>query len=164
MVRKTSDLGSALIMALAIALSGCVALAGVTASAASAKPKINASVKIGTARVGKLGTVLVDSQGHVLYVFQPDRHAKVACDSDCQSIWPPVVAPTTGVAKAVGKARQSKLGSYRNPADGKRIVTYNGWPLYTYVSDQGPGQANGQSLDLNGGYWWALTPSGKPEK
>ncbi len=152
-------------MAFAVAISVCAGLAGATAvTAAAAKTKINASVKIGTAKVGKLGTVLVDSQGHVLYMFQPDKHAKVACDSDCQSIWPPVVAPKTGVAKAIGKVKQSKLGSYKNPADGKRIVTYNGWPLYTYVSDQGPGQAGGQNLDLNGGYWWVLTSNGKPEK
>lgn len=151
-------------MAFAVAISACMGLAGATAPVASAKTKINTSVKIGAAKVGKLGTVLVDSQGHVLYMFQPDKHAKVACDSDCQSIWPPVVAPKTGVAKAMGKVKQSKLGSYKNPADGKRIVTYNGWPLYTYVSDQGPGQADGQNIDLNGGYWWVLTPNGKPEK
>jgi predicted lipoprotein with Yx(FWY)xxD motif len=156
MLRKTSRLGLLLPLAAALTLAA--------AAGASPHPKVNASVKIGTAKIGKLGTVLVDGDGHVLYMFQPDKHAKVACNSDCQSIWPAVIAPKTGVAKATGKVKQSKLGSYRNPYDGKRIVTYNGWPLYTYVSDQGPGQANGQNLDLNGGYWWVLTANGKPEK
>jgi len=155
MHRRTTLLALAAVLALAAAFGG--------SAAASSKPKPNASVKIGTAKVGKLGTVLVDKTGHVLYMFAPDKHSKVACDSSCQAIWPPVVAPKTGVAKAVGKAKQSLIGSYRNPVDGKRIVTYNGWPLYTYVSDA-PGQAGGQNLDLNGGYWWVMTPSGHYEK
>jgi predicted lipoprotein with Yx(FWY)xxD motif len=41
------------------------------------------------------------------------------------------------------------------------VVTYNRWPLYTYVGDSKPGQASGQALDLNGGLWYVLSPSGK---
>jgi hypothetical protein len=33
--------------------------------------------------------------------------------------------------------------------------------LYTYVSDTAAGQARGQALNLNGGYWYVLAPSGK---
>jgi predicted lipoprotein with Yx(FWY)xxD motif len=32
-------------------------------------------------------------------------------------------------------------------------VTYNGHPLYAYVGDSRPGQANGNNLNLNGGLW-----------
>ena len=35
-------------------------------------------------------------------------------------------------------------------------ATYNGHPLYTYIGDRGPGQANGNDLDLNGGYWYDI--------
>ncbi len=35
------------------------------------------------------------------------------------------------------------------------------WPLYTYVADRKPGMATGQALDLNGGLWYVLAPSGK---
>ena len=44
---------------------------------------------------------------------------------------------------------------------GGRVVTYNKWPLYTYVADTKPGQATGQALNLNGGLWYVLAPSGK---
>jgi predicted lipoprotein with Yx(FWY)xxD motif len=32
-------------------------------------------------------------------------------------------------------------------------ATYDGHPLYTYVGDGAPGQANGNELNLNGGLW-----------
>jgi predicted lipoprotein with Yx(FWY)xxD motif len=79
-------------------------------------------------------------------------------------MWPPLVAPSQGVAKAVGLARQSMISSDRNRYDGKRIVTYNGWPLYTYVNDGGPDMDSGQGILLNGGYWWIIRADGKPER
>jgi predicted lipoprotein with Yx(FWY)xxD motif len=51
------------------------------------------------------------------------------------------------------------LGSDPDPAGG-RVVTYDGWPLYTYVADTKPGDAIGQATYLNGGYWYVLSPSG----
>jgi predicted lipoprotein with Yx(FWY)xxD motif len=65
------------------------------------------------------------------------------------------------MAKAIGGAKQSLIGSYRNPADGRRIVTYRGWPLYKYVLDKRPREADGQNVALSGGFWWVLTPAGK---
>jgi predicted lipoprotein with Yx(FWY)xxD motif len=38
---------------------------------------------------------------------------------------------------------------------------YNRWPLYTYIGDSKPGQANGQAQNLNGGLWYVLSPSGR---
>ena len=39
-------------------------------------------------------------------------------------------------------------------------MTYDGHPLYTYIGDNGPGQANGNDLDLNGGLWYEMRVSG----
>jgi predicted lipoprotein with Yx(FWY)xxD motif len=39
-------------------------------------------------------------------------------------------------------------------------VTYDGHPLYTYIGDTAPGQASGNNLDLNGGYWYEMTAAG----
>jgi hypothetical protein len=55
------------------------------------------------------------------------------------------------------------LGSDPDPSGG-RVVTYNGWPLYTYRSDVELGSGNGQDIDLNGGYWYVIRPSGEPVK
>jgi predicted lipoprotein with Yx(FWY)xxD motif len=43
------------------------------------------------------------------------------------------------------------------------VVTYAGWPLYTYVGDTQAGLASGQGLDLEGGVWYVLRTSGAPE-
>ena len=45
---------------------------------------------------------------------------------------------------------------------GGRVVTYHGWPLYTYENDAQPGQATGQAIDNDGGQWYVLRPSGAP--
>jgi Secreted repeat of unknown function len=57
-------------------------------------------------------------------------------------------------------AKPLLLGSDPDPAGG-RVVTYNRWPLYTYVADRAAGQATGQALNLNGGLWYVLAPSGE---
>jgi len=39
-------------------------------------------------------------------------------------------------------------------------ATYDGHPLYTYVGDSSPGQVKGNALNVSGGLWWVMTPSG----
>ncbi len=145
--------------ALAVAALAAGAATGVAGATGSARP--NPAVEIGTASLHQLGRVLVNGHGQVLYMFAPDQRSKVTCNAACQKIWPPDVAPRKGVAKAIGGARQSLIGSDRNPVDGRRIVTYNGWPLYKYVLDTRPRVPNGQNVALNGGFWWVLTPAGR---
>lgn len=143
-------------------LCALAAAAGPTGSAAArGRPKPTSAVEIGVASVHRLGRVITTGRGRVLYMFAPDGRSKVTCNAQCQKIWPPVVAPRRGVARAIDGARQSLIGSVRNPADGRRIVTYNGWPLYEYVLDTRPREATGQNVLLNGGFWWVLTPKGQ---
>jgi hypothetical protein len=59
-----------------------------------------------------------------------------------------------------GQVKGTLVSSDANPTGG-RVVTYAGWPLYTYVGDTAAGTANGQGLNINGGRWWAITPAGK---
>jgi predicted lipoprotein with Yx(FWY)xxD motif len=108
-----------------------------------------------------VGAVLVDSQGYALYVFAPDDHRAMTCTGTCLGTWPPLMLPS-GDALAVGSGVKSTLlGSDPDPAGG-RVVTYDGWPLYTFTGDTQPGQATGQDIDLNGGKWYVIRPSGQP--
>jgi predicted lipoprotein with Yx(FWY)xxD motif len=143
----------------AVALPGAGAL---SAAAGAAAPHIKqaAGVEIATAKLGTLGTVLVRPNGRPLYIFQPNSRTHVACGG-CQKIWFPVLAPAHGAAKALGAAKQSLVGSVKDPVIGKRVVTYDGWPLYTYVLDKVPDIASGQDILMGGGYWRVLTPAGK---
>ncbi len=93
-------------------------------------------------------------------MFVPDKRKKVTCIGTCASLWPPLRLAKGAKPVATGKARQSLLGSDPDPAGG-RVVTYHGWPLYTYVGDGAPGAANGQALNSAGGLWYVLSPRGE---
>lgn len=150
----------------AAALSAAMAVTLTTAAASGANPEARQharsarTVVIMTRKLPKLGAVLVNSSGRTLYMFAPDKRKKVACTSTCQSMWPVVKLPKG--AQAVGKkgVKSSLLGSDSNP-DGGRVITYNRWPLYTYVGDSGVGSANGQALNVNGGLWYVISPTGR---
>jgi len=40
-------------------------------------------------------------------------------------------------------------------------VTYGGHPLYRYTADAKPGQTTGEGVNLFGGGWDVVAPSGK---
>jgi predicted lipoprotein with Yx(FWY)xxD motif len=147
------------LLTLFLAVSFAAVTAMVVVSAATSAAQAT-KVVIKTRKLPKLGTVLVNGKGRTLYMFVPDKRKKVTCVGSCAVIWPPVKLPKGATPVAAGKAKPSLLGSDPNPAGG-RVVTYNGWPLYTYITDTAPGQAKGQALNLNGGLWYVLDPSGK---
>ena len=93
-------------------------------------------------------------------MFVPDKRKRVTCVSTCAKVWPPMKLPKGTKAVVSGQAKASLLASDPDP-EGGRVVTYNGWPLYTYVADTAAGQAKGQALNLNGGLWYVLSPAGK---
>jgi len=104
--------------------------------------------------------VLVNGQGRTLYLFLRDHDRKVTCVGSCAEVWPPAFLPNGNRPVASGLVKQALLGSDPDPAGG-RVVTYAGWPLYTFISDSAPGAATGQGLNLNGGLWYVLSPSGQ---
>jgi len=99
-------------------------------------------------------TVLTDANGLTLYWFAPDTSTTSKCTGSCTAYWPPVIG--------VPKAGPGVTGSLGTVSRGGRTVqaTYDGHPLYTYIGDNGPGQANGNRVDLNGGYWYEVRVSG----
>ena len=118
------------------------------------------TAQISTKTLPGLGTILVNGQGHTLYIFVPDKHKQVTCLSTCAQIWPPVkLSNAHKLPTLSGGARSSLLGSDPDP-EGGHVATYAGWPLYTYISDSAPGQATGQGIETNGGLWYVLAPSG----
>jgi predicted lipoprotein with Yx(FWY)xxD motif len=140
---------------------GVLAEVGASATAEpTTSVKRMATVRISTRTLPKLGTVLVNSKGRTLYMFVPDKRKKVTCVRTCAAVWPPVKLAKGQKPAAFGRAKASLLGSDPDPAGG-RVATYAGWPLYTYVADTSPGMAKGQALNLNGGLWYVLAPSGR---
>jgi predicted lipoprotein with Yx(FWY)xxD motif len=113
---------------------------------------------IGSAEVGGVGTVLVDSEGMTVYLFTPDKGTESTCYGGCESAWPPVVAE--GKPSAGEGATSSALGTTKRK-DGTMQVTYEGHPVYTFSGDSSPGEANGQEDD---GVWFVIDEAGEAVK
>jgi predicted lipoprotein with Yx(FWY)xxD motif len=104
-----------------------------------------------------LGRILVNSRGHTLYLFGKDRSGKSACSGQCATFWPPLIA--NGKPRVAGGAKASLVGTIKR-ADGRRQVTYNHHPLYTFVKDTKAGQAHGEGFSAFGAKWYAVSPAG----
>ena len=129
---------------------------------ASASPA--AAVTVSAKTVPGVGTVLVNGQGQTLYLLTSEQGGKITCtDSNgCTTLWPEIALGHGMTAATAGSgARSSLLGTVRD-ASGHLEVTYNGWPLYTFAGDSGPGVAKGQGLTSFGGTWYVLNASGSP--
>ncbi len=152
--------GVSLVIALAGLLSAPASSATSRATKVSHVARAASAVVISTRTLTSLGTVLVNGQGHTLYMFVPDKQKKVTCVRGCAVAWPPVKIAAGVKATAKGSAEAKLLSSDADPAGG-RVVTYNGWPLYTWAGDRAAGQATGQALNANGGLWYVLSPTGQ---
>ncbi|HEY1320085.1 MAG TPA: hypothetical protein VGF32_07550 [Streptosporangiaceae bacterium] len=127
------------VLALAL-LGGSVAAAGGVPTYASAGGGLK------TAQIGGT-TVLVNAKGFTLYWFAIDTPTKSKCEGTCSQYWIPLKGPATLSAGVTGQ-----LGTIKR-SDGSVQATFDGHPLYTYVSDTAPGQNAGDGVNLDGGLW-----------
>ena len=157
---------------LALVLAACSSSAGATTAPASAasQPSAAASTEASAAAassgasaatsgatveakpVGTIGTVLVaGSNGMTVYTFAKDTKdsGKSACNAGCIDKWPALTA--TGTPSA-GAGVTGTLATITRD-DGTTQVTYNGLPLYFYIGDKAPGDANGVYTN-----WAAVKP------
>jgi predicted lipoprotein with Yx(FWY)xxD motif len=140
----------------AVALGSLVAgalLGSALASADSAERPAPSTTELKLVRVGTVELV-ADAKGFVVYLFVPDTSTTSHCYGECAAYWPPVLGKPTA-----GRGITGHLGTIRR-TDGALQSTYDGHPLYTYVGDSSPAQANGNGIDLNGGYWYDMRASG----
>jgi len=107
-----------------------------------------------------LGKVLVDGKGLTVYLLTADTPGHSSCDAQCLQFWPLVSAPAAAAVATVPGV--SAALSVTKATSGTSMLTAGGWPLYTFVKDQAPGDVNGQGKKSFGGTWYAVSPSGKP--
>jgi predicted lipoprotein with Yx(FWY)xxD motif len=108
--------------------------------------------------VSSLGQVLVDSKGMTLYEFAKDNGTESSCYGECAKAWPPLL--TEGEPQPSNGASASELGTTERK-DGTVQVTYAGHPLYGFVGDKSPGEANGNGVSAFGAEWFALAGNGE---
>jgi predicted lipoprotein with Yx(FWY)xxD motif len=163
-------LGGSVIFGAAVAVAACGASAGTSASGSGSSPSVagssapaealpaaassTSSVTVSAKNVPGIGTVLVNGSGRTLYMLTSEKGGKITCTTSngCIKFWPEINLPSgTTAAKAGAGVQQSLLGTVKGAAGTE--VTYNGWPLYTFV---------GQGQTSFGGTWYVLNSSGNP--
>jgi predicted lipoprotein with Yx(FWY)xxD motif len=123
---------------------------------AQAQPSSDAGVTfpaIGTTVLivqhSNLGWVMATAKGLVVYTYGKDaKGGPPTCTGSCASVWAPVTgAPMAGPADTFPGTFSVVTG-----AGGKKVITYNGYPLYTFVGAP-PLSTKGNGL---GGVWHVI--------
>ena len=131
---------------LALPLAGCLGRSG-----GGGQP----AATVRTRQHDDFGGILVDADGRTLYRFDPDERGAgaSACTGGCADAWPPLTVDGEPVA---GDGVEAPLTTFDRP-DGSNQVAADGWPLYRFASDDGPGEASGQGVN---DVWWVVAPDG----
>ena len=102
------------------------------------------------------GEHLVDGEGMTLYVSLLDDPGEPRCVADCATVWP---ALATDGDPEWDEALDGDLVDSIERDDGVTQVTYDGRPLYLFVSDGESGDLRGQGLNNT---WFVLGTDGEP--
>lgn len=147
------------VAASAAAAAGVLAAYGSTAAMTPPSVTTSAGTRIVVGK-SQFGPMLFNGKRQAIYVFGADGRRKSNCYGECARLWPPVY--TTSKPRAGPGVKASLLGTAKR-RDGRLQVTYAGRPLYYYLHE-GPGQVLCHNVDLNGGIWKVVAPSGRPRK
>jgi predicted lipoprotein with Yx(FWY)xxD motif len=130
--------------------SSSQASAPATTTASASQP---AGGVVRSASNSTLGTtVLTEAKGMTLYSLSGEHGGKFICTSSaCLGVWHPVKAE----GASAPSASVGSLGTVKRP-DGSEQITYKSMPLYTFASDQQPGDAKGEGIK-DVGTWHAVT-------
>ena len=85
------------------------------------------------------GPALVDMKGMTLYTFDRDAGEKSACNGQCATNWPPLMAAAD--AKASGE------WTIVTREDGGKQWAYKGKPLYGWSKDTKAGDTTGDNVN-----------------
>jgi predicted lipoprotein with Yx(FWY)xxD motif len=99
-----------------------------------------------------LGKVLTDNKGMTLYFFARDVKGTSACSGTCLDTWPVFTMDNLRVDAGLTAADFASIPT----ADGKKQITYKGWPLYYYKTDLAPGDVKGENV---GNQWFVAKPT-----
>jgi predicted lipoprotein with Yx(FWY)xxD motif len=116
------------------------------------------TTKLVAKTIAKMGQVVTDDQGFVLYRFDKDTTTPPTsnCVDKCTAVWPPATTADGNVPQIEG-VDPALVGTTKR-ADGTVQITLGNWPMYRYLGDKTPGKWTGQGV---GGTWWVSDQRGK---
>lgn len=147
-----------LLLGVLLAAMATSVLASADSQAPSAQSALFHTVEL---RKTKLGKILVNSAGSILYEFTKDHPKKDVCVtiSGCSSTW--VAMSAEGKPSAGAGVKASLLSSIALPG-GINQVTYAGHPLYIYAA--APKLIAYVGVKQFGGKWYAVSAKGHAVK
>ncbi|HSW85584.1 MAG TPA: hypothetical protein VLF79_03185 [Candidatus Saccharimonadales bacterium] len=88
----------------------------------------------------QLGHYLADSSGKTLYIYKLDSGGESKCTGSCLATWPAYIVKgsTNNLPTSIGFIKRSDTGQNQ--------YTYNGQPLYYFVSDS-VGKVTGNNVE-----------------
>jgi predicted lipoprotein with Yx(FWY)xxD motif len=105
----------------------------------TASPALSDGPTVKVARKDGVGTYLTDSDGRTLYWHKMDPPMGSVCSDSCVVNWPPFYIKDIRVSVELEAADFWLIVR----EDGKRQVTFRGYPLYYYSGDSAKGDTNG---------------------
>ena len=125
-----------------------IALAVLSSSAQAA----TSAQLVKTFRHSTFGDVLARRDGQALYYWNRERDFRVHCTGACARAWPPLIVRKGVTLRQRVAGIKGKFGIVRRP-DGRRQLTLNRRPLYTYAHER-PRQV--LCNDVDG--WFVIRP------
>jgi predicted lipoprotein with Yx(FWY)xxD motif/plastocyanin len=102
-----------------------------------------------------IGNYLVDPKGMTLYYFTKDSVGNSTPTGAILANWPVFNAPNFVTISKMNPTDFSTL----TRADGLKVTTFKGFPLYYFIKDQVSGDTQGQGV---GGIWFTVDPANFP--
>lgn len=115
----------------------------------------NTSVKL--KKSPTLGSYLTDKDGKTLYFFSNDADGKNNCTGGCVGAWPVFSGEAPTQANLDKGLAAADFGTITT-ADGKKQITYKGWPLYYFSPKNVAEPANTITGDGAGNVWYVAKP------
>jgi predicted lipoprotein with Yx(FWY)xxD motif len=109
------------------------------------------SLTVQVAKKEGLGAFITDAKGMTLYIFKKDMPGRSFCAGPCVEKWP--VFYSESITPPIG-LKADDFGTITGD-DGRKQTTYKGLPLYYFLGDKNPGDANGQGLN---DVWYVAAP------
>jgi predicted lipoprotein with Yx(FWY)xxD motif len=115
------------------------AVAVTTRDTPDAKRKPTPRILVTTFQDPTFGRVLAvksgKERGKALYYWRQETRNGVECTGGCLVAWPPLIVPRGAVVPATIQGIKGRFGVTVRP-DGRRQLTHNGRPLYSYVNER----------------------------
>jgi predicted lipoprotein with Yx(FWY)xxD motif len=107
---------------------------------------------------GSFTGVLANHLSRSLYLFSIEKGSTVHCTGTCLKTWIPLEVHSKTTPITIGRSVNGHVG-YVTRGTNLFQLTYNTYPIYTYVHDTAVGQTKGEGVATNGGTWYLVRAS-----